>query len=226
MFRGTILLIDRFSSMNTLINSYLTASGFVVECVRSLSELGAIRLNTVHLALLDIGTAGDKLNSVLSQMKAAGVPVIVLTSESDYSGRLTALELGAADVMSRPLDIAELVARIRAAQARTQVSVSGFDRPPASFGGLLVDISKYHAELDGEPLNITPKETALLYLLISSPDKVFSRDELSRQLRSSGSSSDRTVNMFISRLKKAIGRYGQNIEPVRGVGYKFKSDNK
>ena len=160
MFRGTILLIDRFSRMNTLINSYLSASGFVVECMRSVDDLRTVRLNMIHLALLDIDTAGGRLKEILEQMKSAGVPVIVLTSESDHAGRLSALELGAADVMSRPLDIAELVARIRAAQARTQVSVTGFDRPPVSFGGLTVDISKYRAELDGEPLNISPKETA------------------------------------------------------------------
>ena len=219
MFRGTILLIDRFSRMNTLINSYLSASGFVVECMRSVDDLRTVRLNTIHLALLDIDTAGGRLKEILEQMKSAGVPVIVLTC--DHAGRLSALELGAADVMSRPLDIAELVARIRAAQARTQVSVTGFDRPPVSFGGLTVDISKYRAELDGEPLNISPKETALLYLLISSPDTVFSREELSRQLRSSGHASERTVNVFISRLKKAIGRYSANIVSVRGVGYKF-----
>ena len=150
MFRGTILLIDRFSRMNTLINSYLSASGFVVECMRSVDDLRTVRLNTIHLALLDIDTAGGRLKEILEQMKSAGVPVIVLTSESDHAGRLSALELGAADVMSRPLDIAELVARIRAAQARTQVSVTGFDRPPVSFGGLTVDISKYRAELDGD----------------------------------------------------------------------------
>ena len=212
MFRGTILLIDRFSRMNTLINSYLSASGFVVECMRSVDDLRTVRLNTIHLALLDIDTASGRLKEILEQMKSAGVPVIVLTSESDHAGRLSALELGAADVMSRPLDIAELVARIRAAQARTQVSVTGFDRPPVSFGGITVDISKYRAELDGEPMNISPKETALLYLLISSPDTVF---------RSSGHASERTVNVFISRLKKAIGRYSANIVSVRGVGYKF-----
>lgn len=223
MFRGTILLIDRFSSMNTLINSYLAASGFAVECMRSVDEIRRVRLNTIHLALLDIDTAGIRLKETLELMKSEGVPVIVLTSESDFAGRLSALELGAADVMSRPLDIAELVARIRAAQARTQVSVTGFDRPPASFGGIFVDITKYYAALDGEPLNISPKETALLYLLISSPDTVFSREEISRQLRSSGHSSERTVNVLISRLKKAIGRYSINIVPVRGVGYKFVS---
>ena len=128
--------------MNTLINSYLSASGFVVECMRSVDDLRTVRLNMIHLALLDIDTAGGRLKEILEQMKSAGVPEIVLTSESDHAGRLSALELGAADVMSRPLDIAELVARIRAAQARTQVSVTGFDRPPVSFGGLTVDITK------------------------------------------------------------------------------------
>ena len=169
MFRGTILLIDRFSRMNTLINSYLSASGFVVECMRSVDDLRTVRLNTIHLALLDIDTAGGRLKEILEQMK----------------------------------------------------SVTGFARPPVSFGGLTVDISKYRAELDGEPLNISPKETALLYLLISSPDTLLRREELSRQLRSSGHASERTVNVFISRLKKAIGRYSANIVSVGGVGYKF-----
>lgn len=223
MFRGTLLLIDRFSGMNTLLNSYLSASGFMVNCIRSIDELYRIELNEIHLALLDIDTAGEKLKEILDQMRSAKIPVIVLTSENDHLGRLSALELGAADVMSRPLDIAELVARIRAAQARTQISVTGFSRPPASFEGLYVDISKYHATLDGEQLDISPKETALLYLLISSPDTVFSREELSKQIRSSGHASDRTVNVFISRLKKAIGGYGENIVAVRGVGYKFVS---
>ena len=80
MFRGTILLIDRFSRMNTLINSYLSASGFVVECMRSIDDLRTVRLNTIHLALLDIDTAGGRLKEILEQMKSAGVPVIVLTS--------------------------------------------------------------------------------------------------------------------------------------------------
>lgn len=85
MFRGTILLIDRFSRMNTLINSYLSASGFVVECMRSVDDLRTVRLNMIHLALLDIDTAGGRLKEILEQMKSAGVPVIVLTSESDHA---------------------------------------------------------------------------------------------------------------------------------------------
>ena len=80
--------------MNTLINSYLSASGFVVECMRSVDDLRTVRPNTIHLALLDIDTAGGRLKEILEQMKSAGVPVIVLTSESDHAGRLSALELG------------------------------------------------------------------------------------------------------------------------------------
>ena len=223
MFRGNILLIDRFNGMNTLIAGYLTASGFQVQCIRSLGELTEEQLSTTHLALIDIGTAGEQLGEALARFETAGVPVLVLTSEQDYSGRLTALELGAADVMSRPLDMAELVARLRAAQSRTLLGSQFANRPPVSFGRLTADIQKYIATLDGEKLSLTPKEILLLYLLIGNPDRVFSREELSRQLGSSGNCTNRTVNVYISRLKKAIGRYGENIAAVRSVGYKFTS---
>lgn len=221
MFRGKILMIDRFSRMNDLVNGYLVASGFEVTCMRSVGELTDGLLSAAHIALLDVETAGAELKRVLERMNTAGVPVIALTSENDYAGRLSALELGAADVMSRPLDIAELVARIRAAQSRTMVALPAANRPAVSFGGITVDIMKYRAALDGEPLELPPKEVALLYLLVSCPDVVFSRSELSRQLGSAGSSSDKTINVHISRLKKVLGRYAGNIVPVRGVGYKF-----
>lgn len=63
--------------------------------MRSVDDLRTVRLNMIHLALLDIDTAGGRLKEILEQMKSAGVPVIVLTSESDHAGRLSALELGA-----------------------------------------------------------------------------------------------------------------------------------
>ena len=221
MFRGKILLIDRYDSMNTLISGYLTASGFEVRSLGSADKLTDHHLSTVHLILLDIDTAGDSLSAVLSRMNAAGVPVIVLTSENDSIGRLTALEMGAADAMSRPLDMAELTARVRAAQSKTLLSSPFANRPPVSFGGLTADITTSRATLDGEPVNAPPRQIAMLYLFISSPDRVFTREELSRQLGSESIFADKTVNVHVSQLKKALGRYSGNIVTVRGVGYKF-----
>lgn len=224
MFRGKILLIDRYDSMNTLISGYLTASGFEVRSLGSADKLTDHHLSTVHLILLDIDTAGDSLSAVLSRMNAAGVPVIVLTSQNDSIGRLTALEMGAADAMSRPLDMAELTARVRAAQSKTLLSSPFANRPPVSFGGLTADITTYRATLDGEPVNAAPRQIALLYLFISSPDRVFTREELSRQLGSDSLFADKTVNVHVSQLKKALGRYSGNIVTVRGVGYKFSGE--
>lgn len=221
MFRGKILLIDRYDSMNTLISGYLMASGFEVRSLGSADKLTDHHLSTVHLILLDIDTAGDSLSAVLSRMNAAGVPVIVLTSENDSIGRLTALEMGAADAMSRPLDMAELTARVRAAQSKTLLSSPFANRPPVSFGGLTADLTTYRATLDGEPVNAPPRQIAMLYLFISSPDRVFTREELSRQLGSESIFADKTVNVHVSQLKKALGRYSGNIVTVRGVGYKF-----
>lgn len=224
MFRGKILLIDRYDSMNTLISGYLTASGFEVRSLGSADKLTDHHLSTVHLILLDIDTAGDSLSAVLSRINAAGVPAIVLTSQNDSIGRLTALEMGAADAMSRPLDMAELTARVRAAQSKTLLSSPFANRPPVSFGGLTADITTYRATLDGEPVNAAPRQIALLYLFISSPDRVFTREELSRQLGSDSLFADKTVNVHVSQLKKALGRYSGNIVTVRGVGYKFSGE--
>lgn len=221
MFRGKILLIDRYDSMNTLISGYLTASGFEVMSLGSADKLTDHHLSTVHLILLDIDTAGDSLSAVLSRINATGVPAIVLTSQNDSIGRLTALEMGAADAMSRPLDMAELTARVRAAQTKTLLTSPFANRPPVSFGGLTADITTYRATLDGEPLNAAPRQIAMLYLFISSPDRVFTREELSRQLGSDSLFADKTVNVHVSQLKKALGRYSGNIVTVRGVGYKF-----
>ena len=224
MFRGKILLIDRYDSMNTLISGYLTASGFEVRSLGSADKLTDHHLSTVHLILLDIDTAGDSLSAVLSRINAAGVPAIVLTSQNDSIGRLTALEMGAADAMSRPLDMAELTARVRAAQSKTLLSSPFANRPPVSFGGLTADITTYRATLDGEPVNAAPRQIALLYLFISSPDRVFTREELSRQLGSDSLFADKTVSVHVSQLKKALGRYSGNIVTVRGVGYKFSGE--
>lgn len=224
MFRGKILLIDRYDSMNTLISGYLTASGFEVMSLGSADKLTDHHLSTVHLILLDIDTAGDSLSAVLSRINAAGVPAIVLTSQNDSIGRLTALEMGAADAMSRPLDMAELTARVRAAQSKTLLSSPFANRPPVSFGGLTADITTYRATLNGEPVNAAPRQIALLYLFISSPDRVFTREELSRQLGSDSLFADKTVSVHVSQLKKALGRYSGNIVTVRGVGYKFSGE--
>ena len=211
--------MDRFSGMNSLISSYLTASGFDVRCMQSVDGITAEALSSAHLVLMDIDTAGDRLSEIAGRLSASGIPLVVLTSEHDSDGRLTALEMGAADVMSRPLDMAELTARVRAATARTLLSVPFVKRPPVSCGGLTADFMQFRGSLDGDELDLPPKESALLYLLIGSPGRVCTREELSSQLCSTGS--ERTVNLHVSRLKKKIGRYSENIVPVRGVGYKF-----
>lgn len=219
MFRGKVLLVDDFSGMNVLISGYLTASGFEVKSMRSPGEITDDMLTQAHVVLMDTETAGDGLRDIIMRVNSAGVPLIAMTSEHDGPGRLTALELGASDVVSRPLDMAELTARIRAAQSRTMLAVKLVERPPVTYGELTADITHYRVTLDGATVEMPPKEVGLLYLFMRSPGRVFTRAELSRQLGSSGS--ERGVNMQVSRLKKRIGLYADNIVTVRGVGYKF-----
>lgn len=221
MYRGKILLIDRYENMNKLVSEYLNAYGFEVTCLTSTERLKSIHLTEAHLVLMDWDTVKAGICETMQRLEAAGVPAIILTSENDSEGRLTALEMGAADSVSRPLDMAELYARIRAAQSRTLISSSFANRPPVSFEGLSADIRSYTAELDGQPIEAPPKQIALLYLFLSHPNHVFTREELAKQLCSGGYCSDKTVNVYVSELKKVIGRYAANITTVRGVGYKF-----
>lgn len=223
MFRGLILIIDRYVTMNELISDYLTASGYQTECLCSMEQVTDRHFLSVNFVLLDINTAGEQLREVIEKFRAAGIPVIVLTPQEDASGRLSALEMGAADVMSRPVDIAELAARIRSAQSRSQIGIPSSTRPEIKFGGLTVNISTYTAFLDGQPLDLSPKQISLLYLLLCSPGRVFTRAEMARQIVSG--SSGRTISLHISRIKKQIGRYSENITAVRSVGYKFSGEN-
>ena len=89
-------MVDRFSGMNSLISSYLTASGFDVRCMQSVDGITAEALSSAHLVLMDIDTAGDRLSEIAGRLSASGIPLVVLTSEHDSDGRLTALEMGAA----------------------------------------------------------------------------------------------------------------------------------
>lgn len=219
MKQGRIVLVDEYSSMNQLIGGYLTASGFDVSMVNAANKSDMTKAETAHLVIIDLKTAGDRFEDITKQFLNAGVPFIVLTSEHDVDGRIIALESGATDVLSRPLNLAELAARARAAISKTLITASPADRPPMNFGGLCADISRYKVELDGEDTNLQPKQIALLYLLMSTPDKVYSKAELAKYI--GVSENTRTIGQHINRIKKGIGRYAENIVTVRGVGYKF-----
>jgi DNA-binding response OmpR family regulator len=165
------------------------------------------------------------------------VPILMLTARSEEVDRVLGLEVGADDYLTKPFSVRELLARVRAILRRVDLLSGSGQRwglptaepapPVLTAGPLLIDLGRHAAELDGEPLELTPKEFDLLALLVSNPGRAFSRDYLIEKVWGyEAGGFDRTVDTHILRLRKKLGAAGDRIETVWGVGYRFSAKPK
>lgn len=166
----------------------------------------------------------------------SGIGIILLTVKNDMIDKIVGLELGADDYMTKPFEIREVLARVKALMRRVEKNgaaasggESGDPSPDEAEAGDLVElgplrirISHRSAELDGQELELTPKEFDLLTLLVSRPARVFTRDDLLDRVWSMDyAGGTRTVDIHVQRLRKKLGEDHQGIlQTVYGVGYK------
>jgi two-component system alkaline phosphatase synthesis response regulator PhoP len=151
----------------------------------------------------------------------------MLTAKGGELERVVGLEIGADDYVTKPFSPRELVARVRAILRRTAVEASPGQTGPLRGGGLVLDPNTHEVTLDGRLVDLTAKEFELLRLLLSHPNRVFTRDFLLEHIWGYDYyGSTRTVDMHISRLREKIEDDPASptyIVTVRGVGYKFKA---
>ncbi|OWR28926.1 DNA-binding response regulator [Saccharibacillus sp. O23] len=166
----------------------------------------------------------------------SGIGIILLTVKNDMIDKIVGLELGADDYMTKPFEIREVLARVKALMRRLEKNgaaagggESGDSAPDEAEAGDLVElgplrirISHRSAELDGQELELTPKEFDLLTLLVSRPARVFTRDDLLDRVWSMDyAGGTRTVDIHVQRLRKKLGEHHQGmLQTVYGVGYK------
>ncbi|MBL8047161.1 MAG: response regulator transcription factor [Chthonomonas sp.] len=154
--------------------------------------------------------------------KESQVPIIFLTARASDSDRVTGLEMGADDYITKPFNLAELAARVKAVLRRTNS-----DKPvdAVESGNLRLDPSRHEAMMDGKPLDLSPKEFQLLYFLMRYPGQVFGRDTLlDRVWGQDAFVSPRTVDVHVRWLRQRIEPDAANpvrIITIRGVGYRF-----
>ena len=183
----------------------------------------ALRTDSPDLILLDIMLPGEDGIAILKKLReqaaTAAVPVIMATAKGTEYDKVTGLDLGADDYLTKPFGMMELVSRVKAVLRRCS---SKRERSLLSVKGVTMDLTEHTVTAGGERLALTLKEFDLLRLFLSSPGVVFTREALlSGVWDTEYTGETRTVDMHIRTLRQKLGGYGTMIETVRGVGYRL-----
>ena len=179
------------------------------------------------LVLLDIMLPGEDGISILKRLRTdvltSGLPVIMLTAKNTEYDRVTGLDAGADDYISKPFGIMELVARVRAVMRRAE------HKPDTSvyrLGSLSIRPERHEVQVDGTPVALTYKEYMLLQLLMENSGLVLTREVLLDRIWGLGAEREnRTLDVHIRTLRLKLGTAGSYIQTVRGVGYQISEES-
>jgi len=196
----------------------LKAGGYAVDCAANGMEADtALLTNTYDLVILDLGLPLLPGLEVLKRLRGrhVSVPVLILTAQDGTGDRVRGLDLGADDYMVKPFELAELEARVRALCRR-----SGGGAPSIRCGRLVYDQVSRSAQIDGQTLDLSARETGLLEILLSRPGRLVSKDHLVDHLCGWGEEvSHNAIEVYVHRLRKKLEAGGVRIATVRGLGY-------
>ena len=225
-----ILIVDDDENIAELISLYLTKECFDTMMVHD-GEKALIAYDTYppSLILLDLMLPGIDGYQVCREIRAkSNVPIIMLSAKGEVFDKVLGLELGADDYMMKPFDSKELVARVKAVLRRYQAipkpEIPGEDKGKCvEYPGITINLTNYSVIVDGETVDMPPKELELLYFLAASPNQVFTREQLLDQIWGYEYIGDtRTVDVHIKRLREKIKDHSDwSLSTVWGIGYKF-----
>lgn len=236
MNKQKILIVDDDENIAELISLYLTKECFDTKMVyNGENALRAFDTYQPNLILLDLMLPGIDGYQVCREVRAkSSTPIIMLSAKGEVFDKVLGLELGADDYIMKPFDSKELVARIRAVLRRYQPakpeaaaaqSASQERIKCVEYDDLEINLTNYSVVCDGHPVEMPPKELELLYFLASSPNQVFTREQLLDQIWGYEYIGDtRTVDVHIKRLREKIKEHPSwRLSTVWGIGYKFET---
>ena len=218
---ATILIVDDDRKICRLEDIYLRSEGFDTLVARdgfeALSIIGQKRVDLIVADILMPNLDGQGLLRALREHYIA-TPVLMMTSKSAFEDKKRLFECGADDYMVKPVDLEELVLRIRAILRRYNIS----NARQLRIGDTILDYSSLEVRAPGGTLTLPQKEFYLLFLLLSYPGRIFTRQELMDELWGTDTNtSPRTVDVHINRLRSRFaGREDFEISTIRGLGYK------
>lgn len=196
---------------------HVAASNHAVDWMRRVFDAETVIASVRYgLVLLDLQLPDGSGVDLLKRMRRSGntTPVIILTARDQISDRIEGLNAGADDYLVKPFDLGELEARIAAVARRYDAKPN----PVVVLGGLEIDRPAHRLKVDGEPVDLTSREWAVLDLLTARPGHIVPKDRMEEALYAFGSEIEsNTVEVYVSRLRRKIGR--ESIRTVRGLGY-------
>ena len=226
-----ILIVDDDNNIAELISLYLIKECFETMIVNDgESVMGALQEFNPNLILLDLMLPGMDGYQVCREVRARySIPIIMLSAKGEVFDKVLGLELGADDYIEKPFDSKELVARVKAVLRRYQAAPAPTIPEPAQQGeyveypDLTVNLTNYAVTYCGHSVEMPPKELELLYFLASSPNQVFTREQLLDHIWGYEYIGDtRTVDVHIKRLREKIKDHANwALTTVWGIGYKF-----
>ncbi len=223
-----ILIAEDDPGLAEGIAAYLRPLGHAVETARTGADAESMLVNErFDLALVDVGLPRMDGFEVVRRMRARGetTPAIIITARDALDDRVHGLDLGADDYLAKPFELAELAARIRAVVRRGQAARS----PQLVHGPLVLDTESRRVWLDGAPLELPPREWAVLEILLRRVGKVVSKEHILQSI--STWDSELTLNaieVYVSRLRAKLEPSGIYVRTIRGFGYRldeFPQDN-
>ena len=220
-----LLVVDDEQGIREVIREYSEFNGHeVTEAADGMTAVGFCKLNEYDLIIMDIMMPKlDGYSACKEIRKISDTPIIMLSARGEEYDKLFGFELGIDDYVVKPFSPKELMARVNAVLARKNGAVKA-EETVLKFDGLEINIPARTVSVDGERVELTPKEYELLFYLVQNKNIALSRDKLLSDIWGYDVfGDDRTIDTHIKNLRNNLGPYRDYIVTLRGVGYKFEA---
>ena len=222
----SVLIVEDEKHIAQLLQLYLEKQGYAVTIAED-GEAGLSKFRSIKPDLVLLDLMLPKLDgwAVCKAIRAEGqTPVIMLTAKAEVDDKVTGLRAGADDYITKPFEMREVLARIEAVLRRTDLVTAQAPVRKLNFDKLTIDMDAFELVVDGKKTDIPPKEMELLFYLASSPNRVYTRNQLLDEVWGFDYFGDsRTVDVHVKRLREKLEGVSDQwcLKTVWGVGYKF-----
>ncbi|WP_288208655.1 response regulator transcription factor [uncultured Catenibacterium sp.] len=229
--KHTILLVEDELGIRETVKIFLKSQNYeVIEAENGKEGLIALQNNDIHLAIVDIMMpVMDGLTMTMKLREVSDIPVIFLTAKTEDIDKITGLNLGADDYITKPFEPMELIARVNSNLRRYEqiLNLKGSTQTPSNqliVGGLVLDQATKEVFVNGQSVRLTKKEFQILELLMSYPGKVYSAEEIYESIWKETAINTETIMVHVRRLREKIEanpKHPEYLKAVWGVGYKI-----